>query len=138
MDGSSKFFRVKIESLEQVAAVGSGDAFLAGYVAARYQGKDPADCLRYGVACGAESVRHFGAGVIDPSANAIESKPKITTSHKQRKRLKSFALRLSDHRNTTRTVNTYRDIKREFVLRIDKEFRNRQALSNILRCMNNC
>jgi 1-phosphofructokinase/tagatose 6-phosphate kinase len=46
--------------------VGSGDAFLAGYVAARYGGSSAEDCLRFAVACGAESTQHFGAGVIDP------------------------------------------------------------------------
>ena len=36
--------------------VGAGDAFLAGYVAARYDGRDArSECLRFGVACGAES-----------------------------------------------------------------------------------
>ena len=49
-----------------VSAVGSGDAFLAGYVSARYTGSSPAECLRFGVACGAESTQHLGAGVIDP------------------------------------------------------------------------
>ena len=47
--------------------VGSGDAFLAGYVAARYEGRSPRDCLAYGVACGAESTQHFGAGTLDPA-----------------------------------------------------------------------
>ena len=47
-------------------AIGSGDAFLAGYVAARYDGRPPAECLRFGVACGAESTQHFGAGLLDP------------------------------------------------------------------------
>ena len=46
--------------------IGSGDAFLAGYVAARYTGKPAAECLAYGVACGAESTQHLGAGLIDP------------------------------------------------------------------------
>ena len=41
-------------------AVGSGDAFLAGYVAARYEGSRPDECLRFGVACGAESTQHIG------------------------------------------------------------------------------
>jgi 1-phosphofructokinase/tagatose 6-phosphate kinase len=48
--------------------VGSGDAFLAGYVASRYTGSGPDECLRLAVACGAESVQHFGAGVLDPGA----------------------------------------------------------------------
>ena len=47
--------------------MGSGDAFLAGYVAARYMGRSAVDCLRFGVACGAESTQHFGAGIIDPT-----------------------------------------------------------------------
>jgi 1-phosphofructokinase/tagatose 6-phosphate kinase len=45
--------------------VGSGDAFLAGYVAARYTGRPPEDCLAFGVACGAESTQHLGAGLVD-------------------------------------------------------------------------
>ena len=58
--------RATLEPLEPVSAVGSGDAFLAGYVAARYAGREDVDCLRFGVACGAESTQHFGAGVLDP------------------------------------------------------------------------
>ena len=65
-EGSERrFVEVRTRSLEPVSTVGSGDAFLAGYVAARYDGRDPADCLAYGVACGAESTQHFGAGVVD-------------------------------------------------------------------------
>ena len=58
--------RALLEPLEPVSSVGSGDAFLAGYVAARYEGRPSEECLRFGVACGAESTQHFGAGVIDP------------------------------------------------------------------------
>jgi 1-phosphofructokinase/tagatose 6-phosphate kinase len=58
--------RAVLAPLEPVSSVGSGDAFLAGYVAARYEGVASEDCLRFGVACGAESTQHFGAGVIDP------------------------------------------------------------------------
>jgi 1-phosphofructokinase/tagatose 6-phosphate kinase len=54
-----------IEPLEPISTVGSGDAFVAGYIAARYDGATPEDCLAYGVACGAESTQHLGAGVID-------------------------------------------------------------------------
>jgi 1-phosphofructokinase family hexose kinase len=60
-----RFLEVRTESLEPVSTVGSGDAFLAGYVAARYDGRPPGDCLAYGVACGAESTQHFGAGMVD-------------------------------------------------------------------------
>jgi fructose-1-phosphate kinase PfkB-like protein len=66
VDGESTLHRVRIEPREAVAAVGAGDAFLAGYVAARYGGQPPAECLRYGVACGAESVQRLGAGLVDP------------------------------------------------------------------------
>jgi 1-phosphofructokinase family hexose kinase len=53
-------------AVEPRATVGSGDAFLAGYVAARYNGGSTEECLRYGVACGAESTQHLGAGLVDP------------------------------------------------------------------------
>jgi 1-phosphofructokinase family hexose kinase len=62
---SRRLLEVHTEPLEPVATVGSGDAFLAGYVAARYEGRSPEDCLAYGVACGAESTQHFGAGTVD-------------------------------------------------------------------------
>ena len=58
-------FRATLDPLEPVSAVGSGDAFLAGFVAARYAGSGNEDCLRFAVACGAESTQHFGAGVVD-------------------------------------------------------------------------
>jgi 1-phosphofructokinase family hexose kinase len=67
VDGAPALYRVRIEEQEARSAVGSGDAFLAGYVAARYAGQDPVECLRFGVACGAESTRHFGAGILDPA-----------------------------------------------------------------------
>jgi 1-phosphofructokinase/tagatose 6-phosphate kinase len=65
-DGGPRLYRVRMEPLEPRAAVGSGDAFLAGYVAARYTGSPPSECLRFAVACGAESTQHLGAGLLDP------------------------------------------------------------------------
>jgi 1-phosphofructokinase family hexose kinase len=69
-DGESEpaLYRVRLASpaLEPRATIGSGDAFLAGFVAARYSGRKAPDCLAYGVACGAESTQHLGAGLIDP------------------------------------------------------------------------
>jgi len=62
---SRRLLEVHTEPLEPVSTVGSGDAFLAGYVAARYDGRPPEECLAYGVACGAESTQHFGAGTVD-------------------------------------------------------------------------
>ena len=65
-DGHARsHYEATIESLATVASVGSGDAFLAGFVAARRAGRPIEDCLAYGVACGAESTQHLGAGTID-------------------------------------------------------------------------
>jgi 1-phosphofructokinase/tagatose 6-phosphate kinase len=68
-NGHACLYRVNVPAgaVEPRATVGSGDAFLAGYVAARYNGRPPAECLAYGVACGAESTQHLGAGLVDPN-----------------------------------------------------------------------
>jgi 1-phosphofructokinase/tagatose 6-phosphate kinase len=66
-EGGQALYRVTIAPLQAQSPIGSGDAFLAGYVAARYQGREPIECLRYGVACGAESTQHVGAGILDPA-----------------------------------------------------------------------
>jgi 1-phosphofructokinase family hexose kinase len=58
--------RVHPDAIEPVATIGSGDAFLAGYVAALYDGKRCEEALAYAVACGAESTEHLGAGLLDP------------------------------------------------------------------------
>jgi 1-phosphofructokinase family hexose kinase len=63
---ASALYRVSVTEQEPRSRIGSGDAFLAGYVSARYSGQAPVECLRYAVACGAESIEHFGAGVLDP------------------------------------------------------------------------
>ena len=65
--GPSVLYRVRVEEQETRSRIGSGDAFLAGYVASRYSGRATVECLRFGVACGAESTQHFGAGIINPS-----------------------------------------------------------------------
>jgi 1-phosphofructokinase/tagatose 6-phosphate kinase len=66
---ASGCFRVKLtRALKQPrSTIGSGDAFLAGYIAAKYAGKSSEESLIYGVACGAESTQHLGAGLIDPN-----------------------------------------------------------------------
>jgi 1-phosphofructokinase family hexose kinase len=58
--------RIDPSVVEARSTVGSGDAFLAGYVAARYQDREAGECMRFAVGCGAESIQHFGAGVLDP------------------------------------------------------------------------
>jgi 1-phosphofructokinase family hexose kinase len=63
--GERRLYGATLEPLEPVSTVGSGDAFLAGFVAARYGSRSAEECLRFAVACGAESTQHFGAGVLD-------------------------------------------------------------------------
>jgi 1-phosphofructokinase/tagatose 6-phosphate kinase len=65
VDGEPVLMRARLEPREPVAKVGSGDAFLAGYVAARYGGSSPDECLAFAVACGADSIRRLGAGIVD-------------------------------------------------------------------------
>ncbi len=66
VDDQPRLKRARVEPREPIAKSGSGDAFLAGYLAARYEGRAPDQCLRFGVACGAESTGRLGAGLIDP------------------------------------------------------------------------
>ncbi|HEY0517221.1 MAG TPA: hexose kinase [Solirubrobacteraceae bacterium] len=66
VDGQPRLKRARTEVREPIAKRGSGDAFLAGYLGARYEGRPPDQCVRFGVACGAESTGSFGAGAIDP------------------------------------------------------------------------
>jgi 1-phosphofructokinase/tagatose 6-phosphate kinase len=65
-NGAASLWRVSVAEQEARSTIGAGDAFLAGYVAARYGGSSAVESLRFAVACGAESTQHFGAGVIDP------------------------------------------------------------------------
>jgi 1-phosphofructokinase/tagatose 6-phosphate kinase len=65
-NGDGSAYKVTIPPLDPVSTVGSGDCFLAGFVAAMLSGKSRADSLRHGVACGAASTQKYGAGVFDP------------------------------------------------------------------------
>ncbi|HEX4482217.1 MAG TPA: 1-phosphofructokinase family hexose kinase [Solirubrobacteraceae bacterium] len=65
VDGQMHTKRARIERREPIARRGAGDSFLAGYVAARYEGRSVDQCLRLGVACGAESTGRLEAGPID-------------------------------------------------------------------------
>ena len=64
--GHQSLLRARVAEQDVRSATGSGDAFLAGFVAARYAGSEADESLRRAVACGAESTRHFGAGIVDP------------------------------------------------------------------------
>jgi 1-phosphofructokinase family hexose kinase len=54
-----------VQRLEPIAKVGSGDALLAGFIAARVSGRAIEDAVRAGVATGAASVLEAGAGRFD-------------------------------------------------------------------------
>jgi 1-phosphofructokinase/tagatose 6-phosphate kinase len=58
-------FEASAPRLEPIAKVGSGDALLAGFLAARSSGKAVQDAIRAGVATGAASVLEAGAGRFD-------------------------------------------------------------------------
>jgi len=65
-EGDETVYKVQIPPLDPISTVGSGDAFLAGYVSASLSGKTPEDCLRQAVACGAANTQKYGAGIFDP------------------------------------------------------------------------
>lgn len=64
-DADEAVYKVQTPPLDPISTVGSGDAFLAGFVSARLSGNSPEECLRYGVACGAANTQKYGAGVFD-------------------------------------------------------------------------
>jgi 1-phosphofructokinase/tagatose 6-phosphate kinase len=59
-------YRVLAPQVEPVSAVGSGDVLLAGYIAARLEGRSLQDALRAAVAAGTASTLELGAGRLDP------------------------------------------------------------------------
>jgi fructose-1-phosphate kinase PfkB-like protein len=61
-----RVFRASVVPLETVVStVGSGDAFLAGFISARFRKLDLAECLRAALAAGAANTQRYGAGVLD-------------------------------------------------------------------------
>jgi len=78
--GERAAYRVSVEPREPLSSIGAGDAFVAGYVAGVYEGRPAEECLRFATACGAESVRHVGAGVIDPR-EVERLLPEVTAEH---------------------------------------------------------
>jgi 1-phosphofructokinase/tagatose 6-phosphate kinase len=62
-----RVFKASIAPLDTLlSTVGSGDAFLAGFVSARFQKLDLPECLCHGLAAGAANTQQYGAGVLDP------------------------------------------------------------------------
>jgi fructose-1-phosphate kinase PfkB-like protein len=64
--GRAQMYRAWIPQVESVSSVGSGEAVLAGFVAAQEAELRPEECLRRALACGAANSQTVGAGVFDP------------------------------------------------------------------------
>ena len=61
----ARMFRAWIPRIEAVSTVGSGDAFLAGFLSAHQAGQAADQCLKMGLACGAANTQTVGAGVFE-------------------------------------------------------------------------
>jgi 1-phosphofructokinase family hexose kinase len=59
-------YHASVPRLDPVSPVGSGDVLLAGFVAARYEGRSAEESLRRAVAAGAAAVQEVGAGRFEP------------------------------------------------------------------------
>jgi 1-phosphofructokinase family hexose kinase len=59
-------FRASIPRIEPVAPVGAGDVLLAGFLAARFNGRPFDQALRQAIGCAAASVVELGPGRFDP------------------------------------------------------------------------
>jgi 1-phosphofructokinase family hexose kinase len=59
-------FRASIARVEPIAPVGAGDVMLAGFLAARFNGRPLDDALRQAIGCAAASVVELGAGRFEP------------------------------------------------------------------------
>lgn len=58
-------FRASVARIEPVAPVGAGDVLLAGFLAARFNGRPVDEALRHAIGCAAASVLELGAGRFD-------------------------------------------------------------------------
>ena len=59
-------YHAAVPRIEPISPVGSGDVLLAGFVAARYEGRSAEESLRRAVAAGAAAVQEVGAGRFEP------------------------------------------------------------------------
>jgi 1-phosphofructokinase family hexose kinase len=59
-------YHASVPRLEPISPVGSGDVLLAGFIAARYEGRPAEESLRRAVAAGAAAVQEVGAGRFEP------------------------------------------------------------------------
>jgi 1-phosphofructokinase family hexose kinase len=65
-DGSRTFLG-RMPPVDVVSPLGWGDAMVGGYAVRLLEGGSPAECLRFGLACGAANLSRYGAGVFLPS-----------------------------------------------------------------------
>ena len=65
-DRELKRYRAVAPRIEPISTVGSGDALLAAFLAARHAEKPVEDALRSAVGAGAASTLEVGAGRFDP------------------------------------------------------------------------
>lgn len=66
-DESRVLLRGSLEVREVLSTVGSGDAFLAGFLTGRKRRSSPEDTVALAVACGAANTQRLGAGNFDPA-----------------------------------------------------------------------
>jgi len=59
-------FRASVARVEPIAPVGAGDVLLAGFLAARFNGRPLDEALRQAIGCAAASVLELGPGRFDP------------------------------------------------------------------------
>lgn len=62
-DGS-RIFIGKFPPVDVVSPLGWGDAVVGGYAARLLEGGSPAECLRFGLGCGAANLIRYGAGAL--------------------------------------------------------------------------
>jgi 1-phosphofructokinase/tagatose 6-phosphate kinase len=65
-DRTERRLRASIARVEPIAHVGAGDVLLAGFLAARFNGRPLDESLRQAIGCAAASVLELGAGRFDP------------------------------------------------------------------------
>ena len=83
--GVTRSVRAK-ESNDFVDAVGAGDAFNGGYIAALIHGRNPDECLRFAVATGTLSTRGRGGTAAQPTltdADALASSLVVTPGYEE-------------------------------------------------------
>lgn len=60
-------YKVSPAPIEPINPVGSGDAFVAGFVTGKLRNWEPKQTLKLAAACGASNALHLGAGMVDPN-----------------------------------------------------------------------